>query len=142
MGIQDLTRRSIARVASVMMRSDSDLVARAGGIGDAVAQVLVDQPDGDALQRLRGGRHLREDVDAVVVVLDHPLEPADLPLDAAEPLQIVGLVVGVSRCVHDASFGQRIYHHGVSGQPLRQIPPMGIVVDMNAHIPRIRTTGA
>src|SRR3712207_5423812 len=48
-----------------------------GGLDDAVRQVLLDQAEGDRLQRLRHRRDLREDVDAVLLVLDHPLQAAD-----------------------------------------------------------------
>ena len=54
------------------------------GVGDAVAEVVVEQLHGDALERPRRRGHLRQDVDAVRVVVDHPLEAADLALDAAE----------------------------------------------------------
>jgi hypothetical protein len=36
---------------------------------------------------------LREDVDAVLLLLDHPLQSADLALDATQPLEDLVLVV-------------------------------------------------
>src|SRR6266540_3716374 len=50
---------------------------------DAAAQVLAEQLHRERLQRPGGGGDLGEDVDAVLVLLDHPLQPADLALDAA-----------------------------------------------------------
>src|SRR5699024_251765 len=58
---------------------------------------------------------LRQDVDAVLVVLDHPLESTYLPLDSAQPLQVgftggavavrAGLVVIVRHVVDDTPRG-------------------------------------
>jgi hypothetical protein len=64
--------------------------------GDAVVQVLVEQFDADALQRLADCGDLGEHVDAVGVVLDHPRQPADLAFDAAEPGEELLLVFGIS----------------------------------------------
>ncbi len=61
--------------------------------GDAVVQVLVEQLDADALQRLADRRDLRQHIDAVRVFLDHPRQPADLALDAVEARQQLLLVV-------------------------------------------------
>ena len=60
----------------------------AGGerAGDTVLHVVVEDPEGEALERGRRGRDLRQHVDAVPVLLDHPLDTADLALDAVEPL--------------------------------------------------------
>src|SRR6266511_3410975 len=58
------------------------LVTAARGLHDAVTEVLVDEPDADNLERGRHRRELRQDVDAVAVVVDHPLEPTDLSFDA------------------------------------------------------------
>ena len=52
--------------------------------GDAVVHVVVEDPEGEALERGVHGGDLREDVDAVAVVLDHPLDPAHLALDAVQ----------------------------------------------------------
>jgi hypothetical protein len=52
-------------------------------LADAVAEVLLKQAEGDGLQGLGGRRDLREDVDAVLILLDHPLQAADLAFDAA-----------------------------------------------------------
>jgi hypothetical protein len=46
-----------------------------------VIQVLVEQTDRDALERASDRGDLGEDVDAIRVVVDHPLEAADLALD-------------------------------------------------------------
>src|SRR5690606_14713825 len=54
------------------------LAAVGDGVPDAVLEVLVEHGEGEGAQRLvdRGG--LGEDVDAVLVLLDHPLQPPDL----------------------------------------------------------------
>ena len=50
---------------------------------------------GDRLQSPGGRRDLLEDVDAVAVLLDHALEPPDLPFDPAQALQHRLLVIAV-----------------------------------------------
>src|SRR5215475_14978563 len=61
------------------------------GLDHAVGQVLLEQLQGEGLQRLRGGRDLSEDVDAVLVLVYHPLQAADLALDPAQPLEVAVL---------------------------------------------------
>src|SRR5262249_40432889 len=57
---------------------------------------LFKQADRDRLQSFGRGCHLGEDVNAVLIFLDHPLQAAHLAFDPAQPLQIVVLVLGVS----------------------------------------------
>src|SRR6478736_5074168 len=59
-----------------------------GGVDEAVRHVVVEQAERERLERLRRRGHLGEDVDAVLLLLDHPLDPADLPLDPAEALEV------------------------------------------------------
>src|SRR4051794_30966265 len=66
------------------------LLVAIGRADDAMLRVLVEQPERHLVERGLHGADLREDVDAVAVVLDHPLEPPDLALDALEaPEQLV-----------------------------------------------------
>src|ERR671932_138032 len=58
------------------------VVARAGGVDDAVGDVVLEEPEADGLQGLRDGRDLGEDVDAVRVLVHHALKSPDMPLDA------------------------------------------------------------
>src|SRR5215218_6726372 len=67
-----------------------------GRLDDAVAQVFLEQAQRDRLQGLRHGRDLGEDVDAVLLVLDHPLQAAGLALDPAQALEVVVLAVDVA----------------------------------------------
>ena len=96
------TSRSMAWLASVTRRSASS-AAPGDGVGDAVPQVLVEQGDGHALERLGRRGDLGEDVDAVGVLVDHPLEAAHLALDAAQPLEdvVLGVVVAGRRAHGD-----------------------------------------
>src|SRR5690625_2982529 len=71
------------------------LTAGPGGLDQAVGHVLIEQAQREGLQRPGGGRDLGEDVDAVLVLLDHLGDPADLSLDAAQPQQVVILLWGV-----------------------------------------------
>jgi hypothetical protein len=61
----------------------ADLAAPGGRLDHAVRQVVVEQPERDGLKRLGRRRHPGQDVDAVLVVLDHLLQAADLALDLA-----------------------------------------------------------
>src|SRR5262249_21925049 len=71
--------------------------ALADRVGDARVQVTVEELERNGLERLRRGGDLREDVDAVRVVVDHPLYAPHLALDPAQPLADVVLLGGVSR---------------------------------------------
>src|SRR3954454_22473649 len=73
-----------------------DLCVGAAGLDrlhDTVRDVLVEQAQGDGLECLRHRRDLGEDVDAVLLLLDHPLQAAGLPLDATQPLEVVVLAL-------------------------------------------------
>src|SRR3954453_10866544 len=64
--------------------------------GDAVRGVVGEQLEGDLVECRLDRRHLGDYVDAVAVVLDHSLDPADLPLDPAQALEDRVLVLGVA----------------------------------------------
>src|SRR3954453_667054 len=64
-------------------------------LGDAVAHVPVEQPEGDLVERRLGCCDLRQDVDAVAVVLDHPLDAAHLALGPTQALEQLVLGGGV-----------------------------------------------
>src|SRR4051794_17206716 len=66
------------------------------GAHDAVAGVVVEEAEGDLVQRGLDGGDLREDVDAVAVLVDHLLDAAHLTLDAAQALGEVVLGGGVA----------------------------------------------
>jgi hypothetical protein len=53
-------------------------------ISDAAAYVRIEDVDRDLLEGGLDGRHLGEDVDAIGVLVHHPLEAPDLAFDAAE----------------------------------------------------------
>ena len=91
------------------------------GVGDAVADVLLEQADGDALQRLGRRADLRQHVDAVHVLVDHALQTADLALDAPQALDVGVLVGGV------AVLGLLVEVD--ASDMLSCIPPGGIVND-------------
>jgi hypothetical protein len=61
-----------------------------------VAGVLVEQPERDLVQCGLDRADLRDHVDAVAVVFDHPLDAADLALDALEALEELVLGRGVA----------------------------------------------
>src|SRR4051812_48332371 len=56
------------------------------GVNDTVREVVVEQLDGDGLERLRDRGDLVEDLDAVLVLVDHALQSTDLAFDAAQAL--------------------------------------------------------
>lgn len=49
--------------------------AGADDVGHAVVDLLVEQQERDALQARLGRAHLDQHVDAIAVLLHHPLEP-------------------------------------------------------------------
>src|SRR5215212_11415539 len=69
-------------------------------VRDAVVHVVVEELEREALERRVHGGDLREDVDAVPVVVDHALDSADLAFDAVEALRQRRFVVTV---LHRAS---------------------------------------
>src|SRR5690625_632437 len=71
------------------------VAAGAGGIEDAVTEVIVQQTQCDVFECAGQGRDLGEDVDAVDVFFDHAGDPAGLALDPLEPAEVAGLVLDV-----------------------------------------------
>src|SRR5579859_5189823 len=84
------------RVGRLFDLAGGGIAALGDGLHDAVAEVFLEQAERDGLQGLGGRGDLGEDVDAVLVFIDHSLQAADLPFDAAQPLDVAVLVVGVS----------------------------------------------
>jgi hypothetical protein len=65
-----------------------------------MCEVVVQQSECDGLQCPRHGRDLGEDVDAVLLVLDHPLQAAGLAFDPLQPAQVGLFVADVTvRCL-------------------------------------------
>ena len=50
--------------------------------------MFLEQFEGEGLQRLGRSRDLSQDVDAVLVLFDHVLQPADLSLDPAQAFEV------------------------------------------------------
>jgi hypothetical protein len=59
-----------------------------------MVEVLVEEEQRNPFQGSGGGGDLREDLDAVGVLVDHALEAADLPFDPAKAL-LYRIPVGV-----------------------------------------------
>src|SRR5690349_1512941 len=78
-----------------------------GGVDEAVRHVVVEQVEREGLERLRRRGDLGQDVDAVLLLLDHPLDAADLPLDPPQALEVGldGLVVALEVAVLFAHAG-------------------------------------
>src|ERR1700730_1437143 len=70
--------------------------ATADRVAHTGVQVPLEQLEGHTLPSPRGRRDLGQHVNAVGVLVDHTLEPANLALDAAQPPLHGVLVVGVS----------------------------------------------
>ena len=86
---------------TVRLLSETDeFVGVRGVVGcrvtNAMTDVLVQQTDRDALQRLVDRADLREDVDAVRVLVDQPLQAPHLALDASQSFEVVVLVDAVA----------------------------------------------
>src|SRR5207237_10767863 len=78
----------------------SPLVTGGERLRHAVLDVVVEDRDGEALERGRDGAELGQDVDAVPVVVDHALDPPHLALDPVQAgddgLLVLGVPVGHS----------------------------------------------
>jgi len=90
-----------------------------GGANNTVADVLFDEPQAHGMQGLGDGGHLGEDVDAVGLVLDHPLQPAHLTFDALEALEIGLLVLVVEVSVIRVAFVPGVLVHAAYHTPVR-----------------------
>ena len=64
-------------------------VAFVGGVVDTVAEVFVYEPDAHALKGFGDRADLGQDVEAVRIFPNHPLESSDLAFDAAESIEVV-----------------------------------------------------
>src|SRR5215813_15034362 len=64
--------------------------------GDTRVEMVFEQPERDCLQRPGHRRDLGEHVDAVDVLLHHPLQPADLALDPAQTLEVGVFVLRIT----------------------------------------------
>src|SRR6185436_12790358 len=82
------------------LRPSFDLVAGGDRAGDAVVDVILEHLQADVLERRHRRADLREDVDAVPLLLDHLLDPAHLTLDPAQPLADCVAVVAVPVLAH------------------------------------------
>jgi hypothetical protein len=76
-------------------------------LGDTVAAMILEQPQSDRLQRPRHRRNLGEDINAVHVLIHHPLQAAHLALDPAQPLQISVLLLRIP--AHGPTLHRRRY---------------------------------
>ena len=61
-----------------------------------MGDVVVEDLEGEALERGRDGADLREHVDAVAILLHHPLDAAHLSLDAVEAVHELLAVLRVA----------------------------------------------
>ena len=96
------------RLGRLAHRLPALVAARPDGLGHAVAEVLFEQPERHRLQRPGHRGDLGEHVDAVDVLLHHPLQPADLALDPAQTLEVGVLVLRVT--AHAARIRSRPAH--------------------------------
>src|SRR4029453_1866994 len=122
----DQSRDGIGRLAYLQVCLGAALLH---GLGHAVSEVLLEQLQGERLECLGGGGDLREDVDAVLVLLDHPLQAPDLALDAAQSPEVTVLLLYIARC----RAARARVHTTLTGLPLpritgsmSRIPPSGM----------------
>ena len=57
-----------------------------------MVEVVLEERQAKVFQRGIDRGDLREDVDAILVLVHHPVNPAHLPLDALEASEIAGLL--------------------------------------------------
>src|SRR5689334_1627164 len=63
-----------------------------------MAEMLVEQPQRHRLQSAVDGADLGEHIDAVLVLVDHLRNAADLTLDSAQPLGVVLFLLRITVC--------------------------------------------
>ena len=73
--------------------------------------MAVEQLEGHGLQRFRRGRDLGEHVDAVGVLVDHPLQPAHLSLDAPQSALHRVLLVRIARHPPSSEYPTPLGYH-------------------------------
>src|SRR5215207_3867719 len=73
---------------------------------DAVVRVVVEESQRDLVECRLDRRDLSQDVDAIAVVLDHPLDAAHLALDAAQALEELVLGRAVAARLGHGCHGQ------------------------------------
>jgi DNA-binding FrmR family transcriptional regulator len=110
-----------------------------------VADVFFHQAQADGVQGLGHGRDLRQDVDAVLVFLDHPGNSPDLSLDPSEPAQIRVLVrrVAVLQGLTDTPRGYMLEGMDMPEESLLAAadapqPQHGYTADKEAYLRRLR----
>ena len=77
------------------------------GLGNAMPQMILKQAHGHGLQRPGDRRDLGQDVDAVRVVFDHPVQAANLSLNPAEALEVGIPVLRVAAHAENGTPGGR-----------------------------------
>ena len=87
--------------SSAVFSSAAALVTRGDRVAHAVGDVILEQLRADLLERGLDGRDLGQDVDAVAILVDHPLDAAHLPFDPVQALDDQVLVLRVA--VHHES---------------------------------------
>src|SRR3954471_5995166 len=91
-------------------------------VEDASADVLVEELDPHRPQRGRRRVHLREDVDAVLILVDHPLQAADLTLDPAEAiLQLLADLLGGLHLLFEYTPGGYRSKRGTAPRVIRRL---------------------
>src|SRR5690625_1486414 len=72
------------------------LAAGFRGVDDTLLEVVVKQPECHTLERIGQGADLGEDVDAVLLLVDHAVDAAGLALDAFKPGEVAVFVGDVA----------------------------------------------
>ena len=89
-------RPSVRRTTSITSSTYCVGLAALGGRPDAALDVVLEDQDRERVDRGAQGGRLLEDVDAVLLALDHPGDPADLALHPRQAADEAGLVLGVA----------------------------------------------
>src|SRR5690606_25787443 len=85
------------------------VIACSSRIEHAVLEVVVEKSRRNPLNGPRERTNLGEDVDAVLLLIDHARDPPRLPFDAFHALQILRLVFDIA--VMSVMFGRRHWCH-------------------------------
>ena len=107
-------------------------IALLGGRPDAALDVVLEDEHRERVDGGAQGARLLEDVDAVLLTLDHPGDPADLALDAREPADELRLVAGVAVAEVVSGVG-----NAPNDTPGGYLPQAGDLLGERLHSPRM-----
>jgi len=89
-------------------------VRRAHRVRDTALDVALHDLEAHLLQRAPGGRDLLQDINAVALLLHHPLQPVDLACDALQAFETLRLIYTLRHSIYPLLVGSISHPGGLS----------------------------